>query len=69
MGYATEAAQGCLEYGFKALRLKKIIGNVKREHGASQRVLEKLGMEYVVDYVEDEQTWMRFEIKNQNITD
>jgi ribosomal-protein-alanine N-acetyltransferase len=46
-GYATEAAQACLEYGFKELGLQEIIGRVAQENTASIKVLEKLKMKFV----------------------
>lgn len=46
-GFATEAAQASLSYGFETLGLQCIVGIVHREHKASQRVLEKLGMSQV----------------------
>jgi ribosomal-protein-alanine N-acetyltransferase len=43
-GYATEGARVGLDYGFKTLKLERIVGIVHPENVASQRVLEKLGM-------------------------
>ncbi len=45
-GYATEAAQACLDYGFNKLGMKEIIGRAARKNIASLKVLEKLGMEF-----------------------
>ncbi|PZR08277.1 MAG: N-acetyltransferase [Flavobacterium psychrophilum] len=45
-GYATEAAQACLNYGFEKLRLKTIIGRAMKANTASVKVLEKIGMTY-----------------------
>lgn len=45
-GYATEAAQACLAYGFGKLNAAKIIATLNPENGASARVLEKIGMKY-----------------------
>ncbi len=45
-GFATEAAAGCLRYGFEKLKLDRIVGVVALENHASQRVLEKIGMRY-----------------------
>ncbi|HVX11482.1 MAG TPA: GNAT family N-acetyltransferase [Pirellulales bacterium] len=42
-GLATEAARGCVEYGFAMLSLPRIIGVVEPAHAASIRVLEKAG--------------------------
>jgi RimJ/RimL family protein N-acetyltransferase len=45
-GYATEAAQACLGYGFGKLKTAIIIGFTHPENIASSRVLEKIGMKY-----------------------
>lgn len=45
MGYATEAAAACLEYGFTTAGLERIVGLVDPENTASARVLEKCGMQ------------------------
>jgi RimJ/RimL family protein N-acetyltransferase len=46
---ATEAARGCIEYGFDTLRLGRIIGLVESDHVASVRVLEKTGFRFESD--------------------
>lgn len=46
-GYATEAAQRCVEDGFRHYRLKLIIGLTLLGNIASQRVLEKSGLVFV----------------------
>jgi RimJ/RimL family protein N-acetyltransferase len=43
-GLATEGAREGLRYGFGELGLETIVGIVHPENGASQRVLEKLGL-------------------------
>ena len=40
-GYATEAARACVEYGFKKLKLKRIVGRAMAANAASVKVLEK----------------------------
>lgn len=45
-GYATEAARACLRYGFEELGFEEIPASVDPGHGASRRVLEKLGFEF-----------------------
>ncbi len=45
-GLATEAARACVEHGFEALKLARIIGLVDPENLASARVLEKVGMRF-----------------------
>ncbi|MGC4039636.1 MAG: GNAT family N-acetyltransferase [Flavobacterium sp.] len=46
MGYATETAQACLEYGFNKLNLGKIVGRAMEANIGSVKVLEKIGMEF-----------------------
>lgn len=46
-GYATEAAQACLAYGFEQLQIPTIVGRAMPENGASVRVLEKIGLSYL----------------------
>ncbi len=45
-GYATEAAQACIDFGFSKLKLPRITGRVLPENTASCRVLEKVGMTF-----------------------
>jgi ribosomal-protein-alanine N-acetyltransferase len=45
-GIATEASQAILTYGFDTLKLEKIIAIAMKEHKASIRVMEKVGMEF-----------------------
>jgi [ribosomal protein S5]-alanine N-acetyltransferase len=52
-GYATEAAQQTLIYGLQQLQLKKIIAHAHIDNIGSQKVLEKIGMQYVGEGVED----------------
>lgn len=46
-GYATEAAEKFLEYGFRELNLDRIVAVAYPENEASQKVMKRLGMEYV----------------------
>jgi ribosomal-protein-alanine N-acetyltransferase len=43
-GYATEAAQRCIEYAFSSLGAERIIALVRPENLSSCRVAEKTGM-------------------------
>jgi RimJ/RimL family protein N-acetyltransferase len=42
-GYATEAAQACVRFGFENLDLERIVADVDPANAASVRVLEKCG--------------------------
>lgn len=44
-GFATEACEACLVFGFDTLRLRESFGFVLPENVASIRVLEKVGMQ------------------------
>lgn len=52
-GYATEAANACIEYGFNQLHLTRIIGRTHKNNFASIRVLEKLGLCFEKFYEEN----------------
>jgi ribosomal-protein-alanine N-acetyltransferase len=43
-GYATEAAQSCIEYAFSSLGAARIIALVRPENRSSRRVAEKNGL-------------------------
>lgn len=43
-GYATEAAQRCMEYAFSSLAAERVIALVRPENLSSCRVAEKIGM-------------------------
>ena len=53
-GYATEAGLACLKYGFDQLKLQDIIGQVLPVNGASIRVLEKVGMKFLRNDIDEE---------------
>ena len=46
-GYATEAAEACLEFGFNQFDMKTIVGRAMPANTASVRVLEKIGLTYL----------------------
>ena len=49
-GFATESAKACIDYGFKELKLKTIVGRAMKENLASIKVLEKIGLQYDRDF-------------------
>jgi [ribosomal protein S5]-alanine N-acetyltransferase len=52
-GYATEAAQHSLNFGFNKLNLKLITGRAHIENLASIKVLEKIGMDFIGEGIVD----------------
>ena len=53
-GFATEAAQHSLDFGFKTLDLKLITGRAHIENIASIKVLEKIGMDFIAEGIVDD---------------
>lgn len=45
-GYATESGKACLDYGFKVLKLDRIIARAMNENTASINIFKKLGMTF-----------------------
>ncbi len=52
-GYATEVAKATLQYGHTALKLEKIIAHAHIDNIASQKVLEKIGMQLAGEGIDD----------------
>jgi len=52
-GYATEAASTCLSVGFAHLGLERIVAKAHAENIGSLRVIQKCGMTFVREDVED----------------
>ncbi len=52
-GYATESALASLEYGFRELNQEQICGMADIEHEASNRILQKVGMTKVNEFIYD----------------
>jgi RimJ/RimL family protein N-acetyltransferase len=49
-GLAPEAARAALDWGFERADLAEIVSFTMVENLASQRVMQKLGLEYVRDF-------------------
>ena len=45
-GYATESSRACLDYGFKTLKLDRIIAKAMPDNKDSLKVMQKLGMTF-----------------------
>lgn len=52
-GYATESAKYVVEYGFRVLHIPVITGHAHIENIASQKVLEKTGLQFIKEEVID----------------
>ena len=65
-GYATEAATHTLAYGFDTLQIGLIHGKAHVENIASLKILEKIGMKFIREEVEDECPIKVYTIANPN---
>jgi RimJ/RimL family protein N-acetyltransferase len=59
-GYATEAAQAMVQYGFDALELNRILASCMSHNSASGKILVKLGMLYEGCQREHQRKWGEF---------
>jgi RimJ/RimL family protein N-acetyltransferase len=50
-GYATESAVASLDYAFNTLNLKTVVGMAEIENLASNRILQKIGLNYIEDFL------------------
>ena len=64
-GLATEAGRAALEFGFGPLRLERIHGFVRPENKASVRVLEKLGLHFETEFMEEGLLAHRYVVERQ----
>lgn len=67
LGFATESAKACLDYGFNELHLKTIVGRAMKENMASIKVLEKIGLKFEKAFDFDGQEGVVYKIENKNI--
>ena len=66
-GYATEASIAWLDYGFNQMKIDKMNAYTHNDNGASNHILEKVGMTMVEVYVaEDGVKWKWWQMKNSS---
>lgn len=63
-GFATESAKACLDYGFKTLKLKSIIGRAMLKNEASIQVLKKIGLVFEKEFDFDGEKGVIYRIEN-----
>ena len=72
-GFATEASNAWLDYGFNQMNIQEMNAYTHAENGASNHVLQKVGFHFMEDYPDDNGvTWKwwllkKLEFKNQNL--
>jgi RimJ/RimL family protein N-acetyltransferase len=64
-GYATEASIAWLEYGFKEMKIDTMNAYTHAENGASNHILEKIGMNFMENYpAEKGVIWKWWQLKS-----
>ncbi|WP_395053851.1 GNAT family N-acetyltransferase [Flavobacterium sp.] len=64
-GYATEASIAWLDYGFNQMNIKEINAYTHAENGASNHILQKIGMNFMEDYPDENGViWKWWQMKN-----
>jgi RimJ/RimL family protein N-acetyltransferase len=63
-GLATEGSRAFVEHGFTKLGLARIEAGVNAQNGASIRVLEKLGFQWIESGEGGGNRWHRYELRN-----
>ena len=66
-GYASEASFAWLDYGFNVMKIKIMEAAAHTENIASNRILQKIGLEMTEQYLEDSVSWNWYELKNPNL--
>ena len=66
-GFATEAATHTLAYGFDTLKIPLITGKAHVDNIASLKILEKIGMNFIREEVEDDCPIKIYTLANPNL--
>jgi ribosomal-protein-alanine N-acetyltransferase len=66
-GYASEATVAWLDYGFKTMKIQIMEAAAHTDNIASNRILQKIGMQMTEQYLEDGVSWNWYELKNSNL--
>lgn len=66
-GYATEAAKTCISYAFAHLSVGRIIAKTHIENIGSLKVIEKCGMQFLREDVEDHCRVKVYELTKQSV--
>jgi len=65
-GYASEASMAWLNYAFETMNLKTLEAAAHTENVASNRILQKMGMQMTEQYLEDGISWNWYTLSNSN---
>ena len=65
-GYATESALATLDFGFKKLNIKTICGAAETANLASNKVLQKIGLKFINEFIYDNQKCNWYELNKED---
>ena len=69
-GYATEASTVWLEYGFNKMNIEIMNAYTHSENGASNHILQKVGMNFMEDYLDKNTVlWKWWQMENPKTDD
>lgn len=63
-GYASEATFAWLDYAFQIMKIKTLEAAAHTENAASNRILQKIGMQMTEQYLEDGISWNWYQLEN-----
>lgn len=67
-GFATEASIAWLDHGFNQMNIDKMNAYTHAENGASNHILQKVGMKFMENYPDEEgKVWKWWQMSNPNI--
>ncbi len=66
-GYASEATFAWLKYAFETMKIKTIEAAAHSENEASNRILQKIGMQMTEQYLADGVSWNWYELENKSL--
>lgn len=66
-GYASEATIAWFNYAFEIMNIKTLEAAARFDNVASNRILQKIGMQFTGQYFEDAISWNWYQLENENI--
>lgn len=65
-GYGSEASFTWLKYAFETMNIKTMEASAHTDNLASNRILQKIGMQMTEQYLEDGISWNWYQLENEN---
>jgi RimJ/RimL family protein N-acetyltransferase len=63
-GFASEASFAWLKYAFETLKIKTLLAGAHADNVASNKILQKIGMQMTEQYLEDGVSWNWYQLEN-----